>query len=892
MAALSPERRLELAEAAADFHARTTSPDALLRRLGERIGRPAARAPALRLRREARSRRRAIFLSPNGIGMGHLTRLLAVARRCSADLEPVFLSMSQAVGVVREWGYVAEYFPYHAHTGETADAWNAALRARLEEAIAFYDARCVVFDGNVPYQGLTACRRAHPDRAFVWIRRGLWRAEAGRAAIERSRHFDLVVEPGELAASLDVGATAGRRDETVQVPPVLLLDAEELLDRDAARAELGLDPGRTAVLVQLGSRNNFDYAAIDQAILDELGGRPDVELVHVDWLIGEAEPELPPRVRRLRTFPVTRYLRAFDLAVSAVGYNSFHELLAFGVPSIFVPNENPIMDAQELRAAWAERHGLALAVGRRDPYRMVRALRSLLDPATRAEISARCAALPRMDGAAQVARHIDQISAAVRALSGSGWPGRTGPLQGCKAVRLRRAAEGDDRDRLPARGQQGVLASAIGVPGQLRSLNRQPLGVGDLVGDEPPLAEWREVVPVRDEHGPAAALGALPLREVQHLVQGVPRQAEDRDDDVPAASCSGRRDRLGRGRLRPRRRGEAAQELPPVLHPAPFSASLSARAQRRARSAASGRVRPVVTTRRSPSANRRQTSKRSPSSCRSAAAGSISTRRTSSGRTASPFGRRASSGGGAAPSVTSGAGRVVGADLEDQAGGEPVRQQPAVGRRHQPALGGCRPPARVQHPAFGPHQPGLGPGGPDVVDREVDRGVAAALRHRRADGAAHAGVEQRRRPAAVGDAPHVVDEALGLALDHHPAGLDLREPERQRLGHRGRRQLAVADAPQELEPRQLAPEPPVDGRGLEGVAPLLWVLASGGEGLDAGLGAAQDQGVDVVGALVGVDRLEVHDVADDVVLVGDAVAAVHVARHPRDVERLAGSCCA
>src|SRR4051794_11983720 len=215
--ALTRELRLELAEAAADFHVRTTSPDALLRRLGERIGRPAVRAPALHLRREARSRRRAIFLSPNGIGMGHLTRLLAVARWCSADLEPVFLSMSQAVGVVREWGYVAEYFPYHAHTGETADAWNAALRARLEEAIAFYDARCVVFDGNVPYQGLTACRRAHPDRAFVWIRRGLWRAEAGRAAIERSRHFDLVVEPGELPASLDVGATAGRRDETVQV---------------------------------------------------------------------------------------------------------------------------------------------------------------------------------------------------------------------------------------------------------------------------------------------------------------------------------------------------------------------------------------------------------------------------------------------------------------------------------------------------------------------------------------------------------------------------------------------------------------------------------------------------------------------------------------------------
>jgi hypothetical protein len=47
-----------------------------------------------------------------------------------------------------------------------------------------------------------------------------------------------------------------------------------VLPRAAAREALGLDPDRLAVLVQLGSRNNFDYAAIDQAILDELGAGP------------------------------------------------------------------------------------------------------------------------------------------------------------------------------------------------------------------------------------------------------------------------------------------------------------------------------------------------------------------------------------------------------------------------------------------------------------------------------------------------------------------------------------------------------------------------------------------------------------------------------------------
>src|SRR5471032_3453164 len=60
-----------------------------------------------------------------------------------------------------------------------------------------------------------------------------------------------------------------------------------------------------------------------------------------------------------------------------------------------------------------------------------------------------------------------------------------------------------------------------------------------------------------------------------------------------------------------------------------------------------------------------------------------------------------------------------------------------------------------------------------------------------------------------------------------------------------------------------------------------------GEGLDAGDGAAEDQRMDVVRALVGVDRLEVHGVADHVILVGDTVAAVHVARDAGDIERLA-----
>ena len=116
------------------------------------------------------------------------------------------------------------------------------------------------------------------------------------------------------------------------------------------------------MLLQLGAGNNYDYTTLrrsgDRAAQGALRcGRPRGGVAD-----RRAALELPEGVRSLSEFPLSRYLRAFDLVISAAGYNSFHELLLAGVPAIFVPNEHPQQDDQLARARFVERQGLGACV--------------------------------------------------------------------------------------------------------------------------------------------------------------------------------------------------------------------------------------------------------------------------------------------------------------------------------------------------------------------------------------------------------------------------------------------------------------------------------------------------------------------------------------------------
>jgi hypothetical protein len=216
-----------------------------------------------------------------------------------------------------------------------------------------------------------------------------------------------VLEPGELAESEDRGPTVPLQEHAHRVAPIVLLDRSELLPREQAAAELGLDPDRTTVLVTLGQGGEVREATA--RCLRRLAARDDIQVAALSSAIA-ATDTVPQGVVPLRaTYPMSRYFAAFDAGVAAAGYNAYHELIALGVPSLFVPMRRET-DDQPARARYAQQTGLGLgAESATDPH-LEELLDQLLDPEQREAVRTRLAELPFPNGAGDAATWLTELA--------------------------------------------------------------------------------------------------------------------------------------------------------------------------------------------------------------------------------------------------------------------------------------------------------------------------------------------------------------------------------------------------------------------------------------------------------------------------------------------------
>ena len=346
--------------------------------------RPAARPEA------GQSERKTVFVPTNGVGLGHAQRCSQIAAKMDEQDRVVFAAFPSCIELVRNGGFASVPLVQKSASHEAAYANDIVNYRRLKRALSEGDR--LVFDGVYIFDSIY--RTIMENRLdAVWIRRGLWRShQTNEASLEREHCFDRVIVPLEAFDELNRHYSFGSHIR--HVGPILQIDKSSGSEIRKTRDSLAKRLGRRfdkLVISMLGGGVAADRGPQLQMLCAALEARKDCLHLIVVWPNATIAPELTlwNNTRVVRTLNALRICQAADFVISAVGYNSFHEIIYHGIPAIFLPQTASYMDDQERRAKAAADRGLAEMVLPEDLLVMERKLGAFLDGARPEEIRSR-----------------------------------------------------------------------------------------------------------------------------------------------------------------------------------------------------------------------------------------------------------------------------------------------------------------------------------------------------------------------------------------------------------------------------------------------------------------------------------------------------------------------
>lgn len=319
-------------------------------------------------------RNHSIVLFPtNGVGFGHFTRMYAVARtlrKQDPTLEIIFFTPMPTLHVL-----YSEQFPtYHLagrykHADMTATQWNGLVEDMLHLVFEAHRPKWFMFDGAFPYRGMLNAIAAQPNMEKWWMRRGSMKSNTS-VPVDSFDFFDGFIVPGE--------ASGDESEREHIVPPIRVMDPDEVWDRNYARSRLAVPDDAKVVYVQLGAGRINDIEDLLNKVLAALFAHDHVYVVLGESMLGERLDVHHERLRVIRDYPNSLYINGFDAAVQAGGYNSFQEMRTFGIPTLFIPNTDTGMDDQVKRCKQAEEEGWGLVVLKPDASTLKKGLEALL----------------------------------------------------------------------------------------------------------------------------------------------------------------------------------------------------------------------------------------------------------------------------------------------------------------------------------------------------------------------------------------------------------------------------------------------------------------------------------------------------------------------------------
>jgi predicted glycosyltransferase len=339
----------------------------------------------------------------NGSGLGHLTRVLAVlrwmkrlARLSGVRLDAYILTSSEAPGLAHEEGFASFKIPSKTAVREAGLPKEDYLRLARQwvwHSLGLIKPDLLLVD---TFPGGSFGELIHAldvPRARVFIHRAMKeefaQSESVQALLPFYDRILIPVEPGSPAREIP----ARIKERTRYVGPIMLRSREEMRPRALARRRLGIPDGKLGVWLSAGGGGDAFAERAIHNLFEILSAESDLHLVVGAGPLYRGAPLRGPGITWLTGFHASEDFSGLDFAISAAGYNSFHELLHAGVPTIFFAQEK-IADEQSRRveAATAAGCAIGLRASERDVFdkaELRRAIAELRDESKREILAGR-----------------------------------------------------------------------------------------------------------------------------------------------------------------------------------------------------------------------------------------------------------------------------------------------------------------------------------------------------------------------------------------------------------------------------------------------------------------------------------------------------------------------
>lgn len=356
--------------------------------------------------------RTVIFFPTNGVGFGHFTRLFAIARRLKVlepDVEIIFFTTMPTLHLLELEGIPSYHIPGRKLLGDaTASEWNMLCEENLSTLFSVHNPAMFVFDGTFPYRGMLNAIHGHDDIDKIWIRRGTFKKGATRIPVDSIEQFDIIIRPSDSVEEAK-DDTGDINSKIFDCEPIIFASEDEMNSREYLRHRLGIPMDSIVAYIQLGAGQINDIESDISITLAELDKHENVYVVVGESMLGAHISIDGPRIRFLRDYPNSINFQAFDFAVTACGYNSYHEVIHFGLPSICYPNLSTGMDDQLARAKVAEKAGAMIVLTDINPKSVSNAVNKILDSSERQRMKDAALNLVRENGANQVAEYLATV---------------------------------------------------------------------------------------------------------------------------------------------------------------------------------------------------------------------------------------------------------------------------------------------------------------------------------------------------------------------------------------------------------------------------------------------------------------------------------------------------